>query len=273
MDGLSPGCAAAWLVVLGLAIAAVLALRRSLARDRERARARQREIAERSTAAGLAARAGQPFPSELPVTPLVGRWSRPRTCVRADLEHGTLWVFDYEVSGRQPLGRNVEVTGSGDDRSHRSRHTVACVRDRRLALPSFELLPNVEGAMKQAVLGGAGALAQASPLGARLLEGMLDLNTFLHDRRPVHPFSRRPELAAGYRVLGDDGPAIEEALGDATVDLLLAHPSSIVCGSGEWLLCSERQARSSGDLPKGLLPPAAAAVLVGQALDLIETLV
>lgn len=278
-----------WLLLVALVVAAAVGLRRWIVADRTRDAARRIATAERLAERGMAVRAEAPFPAELPDLPLVPRRGRPRVAVEIDLDGATLWVFEHRVYRRPPLGRNVEIDNPGDNESHTSRHTVACLRDRRLDLPPMEILPALLCRARTAVAegfekwqarpvepGGARPDATGGAGVARLLDGLLVTAERVHDPRTAVVWGEREDFADAYRVLSEDAEGVPSVLSDRVVDWLLSRPGAIVCAAGEWLLLSRnvRWALVTGDddLPLGWLPPDEAAELGAGVTELAALL-
>lgn len=281
MEGYSPGCLLGWLLLVAGVIAAVMGLRRSVVAGRNRDAARRSATAERLAERGMAAQGGAPFPAGLPDLPLVPRRGRPRFAVEAEIDGATLWVFEHCVYRHPPLGRNVEVIGHDDNGT--SRHTVACLRDRRLDLPPMEILPALRGMPSDAVAEGLQEWQsrRARPGGtradaARLLDGLLAAAERVHDSRTALAWGGRDDFSKAYRVLGAEVEGIRSALSDPVVDWLLTRPGAIVCAAGEWLLLSRNvrwvPVTGGEDLPHGWLPPDEAAELAASVTELAALL-
>lgn len=148
----------------------------------------------------------------------------------------------------------------------------------------MELLPSIGGALRRAASGDLAVDGDDSPLadklppgvdpqlGLEMAEKLLGAVGRMADSRTPVPLDGHPDLATDYVAYGSDAAAIADVLSDPIAEWLIAHPGTIVCLSGEWLLVS-RNVRVAGvpagkGLPSGFLPPAVAADLAVDAVAL-----
>jgi hypothetical protein len=271
------------LVVVGLFV--VLRLRSPATGRRQRHDERAEEIARELGTLGLATERGAEVPPEVARLDL----GRPRAglavpwLLRAGSGEGEeVVVFDQEVR-RGRSGWNEEYVS--ENRIY--RHTLVGVRSPRLALPAFDLVPNLRGMVGTGVSERMETLRQQDSelhsrvegsRAARLMLRAADGLMALEERSGALDLAERPQLAAAYRAFGDAGEVLPLLFDGAVGALLLEQPGILASGEGEWLLVT-RNVRVAFDpaepdpgLPLGLLTPARTTELVTVALRLEELL-
>jgi len=272
------------IAILGLGLVVVAVIGAVWASTRKKRERRSRAVVQALTASGFTATKGEPIPDEVPDWEIAPRRKRPGTAIRVQGAHAMLWLFDHTVYGKGYLGWNEETVSSGDSGTSRTyRHTLACLYSASMALPDVQVVPNIQSKMKgitTEVARSVEAEGHALPGGILdILSGAVVGLIATHERPGAIALTGLPELAAACKFYGSDESAVRALAAGPLGELLLADPSVILDGVGQWLIVSLNvgmafgfDAAEKAKQESGLLTPEQATELVKRAFEIAACL-
>ncbi len=272
-------------LVVGIAIVALvliaLVVRLRASADKRRAR-RIDSLVGALTAHGFSAEKDAEIPVEAPDWEVAPRDKRAARAIRIERGDSTVFVFDHVQIDKGYSGWNMESTSSGDSGTTRTyRHTVACLHAQALAMPSFEVIPNIRTKMTgvaDASIRDLEAEGHAKTAGAiDMLMGLVGSFEKAHERPGALTIANHPELSTAFNIYGEDPSTVGALLDGPLRERLVLRPGLILEAQGPWLIATFNVGVAFGydrgsELAAGLLSPGQTVSLVELAFELRDDL-